>query len=385
MYDLILSGGRVIDPASGTDKMLQIGVSNGHIKTIAEEITGDSTLLIDCSGCLITPGLIDLHTHVYWGGTSIGVDPDQHAERSACTTLVDAGTAGAGNMPGFRNHVIEPARVRVLPFLNASYAGIFAFSKTVMVGECENLDLLNADEALKATREHQDIVLGIKVRVGASAGGASGIAPMEIALEVAEEANLPLMCHLDLPPPSRFDVVSRLRRGDILTHCFKPFPNAPARLRDGKIYQDILEARNRGVYFDIGHGAGSFAFNTTRAMLDAGFFPDTISSDIHSISIDGPVYNQLHTMSKFMALGMDLHTVIACASSRPAEVIRRPELGRLEDGGIADISVLRLVDGDFSFEDTIGEYIVGDQCLRPVATVIGGEFKFCETGSTPST
>ena len=147
--NLILRGGRVIDPATNTDAILDVAVHANKILNIGENLKYENAESVDCQGLLVVPGLIDLHTHVYWGGTSIGVDPDEHADKSACTTLVDAGTAGPGNFPGFRRHVIEPARVRILPFLNASFAGIFAFSEKVMVGECVNLDLLNSHALLE--------------------------------------------------------------------------------------------------------------------------------------------------------------------------------------------------------------------------------------------
>lgn len=373
--DLILKGGRVIDPASGLDAIRDVAVRGDRIAQIGDNLDIATASEIDCSGLLVTPGLIDLHTHVYWGGTSIGVDPDAHADKSACTTLVDAGTAGPGNMAGFVKHVIEPARVRVVPFLNLSFAGIFAFSETVMVGECTDLDLLNPEAALAAAREFGEHVAGIKVRIGLHASGSMGIEPMAIALEVCEEADLRLMCHLDHPPPARREVVSRLRPGDILTHCFKPFPNAPARLRDGEIYPEILDARERGVLFDIGHGAGSLSFRTCRTMLSAGFKPDTISSDIHCLSVNGPVFDQLTTLSKFYALGMSLSEVIDCSTRKAADAIGRPDLGRLAVDAEADISILRVEQGEFELRDTDGGIIDAANCLRPAGVVQGGSYR----------
>jgi dihydroorotase len=374
MYDLILKGGRVLDPLSQTDQVLDVAITDGKVSQMGESLGTEAKQVQDCSGLLVTPGLIDLHTHVYWGGTSIGIDPDAYALQSACTTLVDAGTAGPGNFAGFRKHVIEPAKVRVLPFLNASFAGIFAFSKTVMVGECVDIRLVNARDALDVAIAHADIIPGIKVRVGLVASGVSGIEPMNIALDVCEEADLPLMCHLDFPPPSRAAVVSKLRPGDILTHCFKPFPNAPVRGRDGRIYDEIIAAKERGVIFDIGHGKGSFAFETTRAMLDAGFVPDVISSDVHVISIEGPAFDQLVTMSKFLALGMPLMDVIACSTINAANALRREDLGRIAVGGIADLSVLAIADGEFTFEDSVGEKIQSSTALSPRGMVMDGQW-----------
>ena len=207
--------------------------------------------------------LIDLHTHVYWGGTSLGVDAVEVARRSGTTTFVDAGSAGPGNFHGFRRHVIEPSPLRIIPFLNISFPGIFAFSSGVMVGECADLRLLDLRECVRVINANRDLIAGVKVRVGRNAGGASGVAPLDMALEVAGETGLPVMAHLDNPPPSRLEVLSRLRRGDILTHCFRPFPNAPVA-GDGRIREEVLEARRRGVIFDIGHGSGSFGFGADR-------------------------------------------------------------------------------------------------------------------------
>ena len=152
-------------------------------------------------GLVVAPGLIDLHTHVYWGGTSLGVDAAEVARRSGTTTFVDAGSAGPGNFHGFRRHVIEPSPVRILPFLNVSFPGIFAFGPSVMVGECADLRLIDPRECVRVIAANRDLIAGVKVRVGRGAGGASGVAPLDIALEVAEEAGLPVMAHLDHPPP----------------------------------------------------------------------------------------------------------------------------------------------------------------------------------------
>ncbi|MCR9295454.1 MAG: amidohydrolase/deacetylase family metallohydrolase [bacterium] len=371
MHDLILKNGRVIDPSQGLDSIADVAFADGKVAAVGASLPADAREIQDVSGRIVTPGLIDLHTHVYWGGTSIGVDPDAIADQSGCTTLVDAGTAGAANILGFRRHVIEPAKTRVLAYLNLSFPGIFAFSKNVMVGECSDLRLLDARECARVVNEHRDLVLGIKVRVGAVAGGNSGIGPMEIAVEVADQLQMPVMAHLDLPPPGREDVVSRLRPGDVLTHCFRPFPNAPVG-GTGRIHEDILAARQRGVFFDIGHGMGSFGFGTARAMLSHGFLPDTISSDVHSLCIDGPAYDLLVTMSKFLNLGVSLTEIIARTTHLPAKVIGRSELGTLTVGATGDASVLRLESGEYEFEDSMGELITGPQRLFSLGRVMSG-------------
>jgi dihydroorotase len=374
MTSLLLKGARVLDPARGFDQISDIKIEQGIISQIEPNITGDiGSELRHLDGLIAVPGLIDLHTHIYWGGTSLGVDPIDLARQSGTTTLIDAGSAGAGTFPGFRRHIVEKSDVRILAFLNLSFAGIFAFSASVQVGECANLRLLDQRECVRLAREHKDVIVGIKARIGRIAGGSNGIAPLDMALEVAEAVDLPVMVHLDQPPPSAADVVSRLRKGDILTHCFRPFPNAPVR-PNREIRTEILAARERGVIFDIGHGGAAFGFDTARAMLKAGFLPDVISSDAHVLSIKGPAFNLLHTMSKFLSLGLSLNDVIHRATVGPADAIRRPELGRLTPGAPADITILKILNGKFEFLDSVGERITGEQAFKLQGVVKGGDW-----------
>jgi dihydroorotase len=373
MADLILKGGRIIDPASGRDGVADIAFGDGKVIEVGSDLPGVGAELVDVKGLLVVPGLIDLHTHVYWGGTSLGVDAAEVARRSGTTTFVDAGSAGPGTFHGFRRHVIEPSPLRIIPYLNVSFPGIFAFSSTVMVGECADLRLLDAPECVRVINANRDLIVGVKVRVGRNAGGASGAAPLDIALEVAEETGLPVMAHLDNPPPSRLEVLSRLRRGDILTHCFRPFPNAPVR-GDGQIREEVLEARRRGVIFDIGHGGGSFGFRTAEAMLAAGFPPDVISSDVHTLSINGPAFDQLVTMSKFLCLGMGLVDVVRAGTLAPAAALGRSDIGRLENGAAGDATVLELVEGDFEYRDVLGEVRAGRWRLKARGLVVAGRW-----------
>jgi len=374
VYDLLLKGGRLLDPANGLDETGDIAFAGGDIAALGGEVDpGTARVVDDAAGLIVSAGLIDLHTHVYWGGTSLGVDPVQYAAHTGATTLVDAGSAGAGNFHGFRAHIIEASAPRIVAFLNISFAGIYGFSAEVMIGECGDLRLLNPYACLRVASEHPDLIVGIKVRVGSSASEASGVAPLDLALEVADELGLPVMCHLDDPPPSRLEVVSRLRPGDIMTHCFRPFPGAPARTRDGRVRDEIISARERGVLFDIGHGAGSFGFLTAEAMLAAGFKPDCISSDVHTLSIGGPAYNQLVTMSKFLALGMPLADVVSAATTGPATAIGKPKLGTLQVGTPGDVTLTRLEVGEFQFADVNGLTRVGTHQLTLAGMILGGQ------------
>jgi dihydroorotase len=370
MHDLVLKAGRVIDPSQGIDTLADVAFAGGKLAGIGQGLAGRQEQ--DCSGLIVTPGLIDLHTHVYWGGTSLGVEVDAYAHQSAVTTCADTGSAGPGNFPGFRAHVIERARARVLVFLHVSFAGIYGFGARISVGEGEDMRLMAAREAVAVARANPDVIVGIKVRIGRHASGASGIQPLDVALDVADATGLPLMVHIDEPPPTYADVVSRLRSGDILTHCFRPFPNAPCHA-DGRIRQAVTEARARGVLFDVGHGMGSFSWDTARKMVAAGFWPDTISSDVHAMCIRGPAWDLLRTMTKFLALGLSLPKVIARVTLAPAQAMRR-DLGTLAIGA-ADASVIALEDHPIDLEDVLGEVIAHPQRLTARGTVIAGEWK----------
>lgn len=373
-YELVLRNGRVIDPSQAIDRVTDVAFAAGKVAAVGDGLRGRSER--DVTGRIVTPGLIDLHTHVYWGGTSLGVDPDMFARMSAVSTCVDTGSAGPGNFPGFRKHVIEKSKARILVYLHVSHAGIYGFAKNVMVGESHDMRLMAPRDAVEVIEQNRDVIIGVKVRVGKHASGPSGIQPLDVALQVADETGLPLMAHIDEPPPSYEEVVAKLRKGDVLTHCYRPFPNAPIDGR-GNVRQGILEARERGVLFDVGHGMGSFSWEVARKMMAAGFPPDTISSDVHSLCIDGPAYDQVTTLSKFLVLGMPIVDIIAASTVNAARAVQRPELGSLKPGSAGDASVLELRDGSFPLEDVRGEIVTAKQRFFAAGLVIGGR----ETGT----
>ncbi|ONG56363.1 dihydroorotase [Pseudoroseomonas deserti] len=373
-YDLILAGGRVVDPSQKIDAVMDVAFEGGKVAKLAPSIEAPPGCeRRDVSGLIVTPGLIDLHTHVYDGGTSLGVNAEEFARISAVTTAVDTGSAGPGNFAGFRKHVIERSQVRILAYLHVSHAGIFGFSKRVMVGESEELRLMNPIEAVQVADANRDVVVGIKVRVGRHSSGTSGAVPLNIALQVADEVGMPLMVHIDHPPPSYEEVIAQMRPGDVLTHAFRPFPNSPVNAQ-GKVKQAVLAARDRGVLFDIGHGQGSFSFKTARAMLANGFMPDTISSDVHSLCITGPAFDQVTTLSKFLCLGVPLSDVIAASTNLAAAALQRRELGTLKPGSIGDASILSLREGRFDYVDVVGERLEGSQRLVAEGVVINGRW-----------
>jgi dihydroorotase len=373
-FDLVLRGGRVVDPSQKLDAVTDVAFSGGKVAMVGNALKVDpGTDVRDVSGYIVTPGLIDLHTHVYWGGTSIGIDAEEFCRTSGVTTAIDTGSAGPGNFAGFRKHVIEPSQVRILAYLHVSHAGIYGYSHRVMVGESEEIRLMNPIDAVEVADANRDLIVGIKVRVGRNSSGTSGIVPLQIALEAANEVGMPLMCHIDHPPPSYEEVVSLLRPGDVLTHAFRPFPNSPATAQ-GTVKKVVLEARERGVFFDIGHGKGSFAFKTARAMLANGFYPDTISSDVHILCINGPAFDQVTTMSKFLCMGMPLSDVVAASTVNAAMALRRPELGNLKPGSVGDATLISIKEGKFDYVDVVGEHLIGDRKIASEGVVIGGRW-----------
>lgn len=371
-FDLVLKGGRVIDERNGLDAVLDLAVSNGRVAAVGNDLPVSGAEVRDVSGAIVTPGLIDIHTHVYHKATSLSVDPDMIARRSAVTTLVDAGSAGAGNYDGFRDYVMAPSPHRILAFLNISFPGIFGFDKGLFIGEATLREMLPVDRCVARIEANRDRIVGVKVRIGGPATGDLGLGALELALEAAQATGLPLMTHIGGPPPSYAEVVSMLRPGDILTHCYRPEPNS-AIGADGAILPEVLAARERGVLFDIAHGMGAFGYATAEAALSSGFPPDLISSDVHVVCVDGPAYDLLHTMSKLLNCGLPLADIVGMATSRPALAVRRPDLGHLGVGAVADISVLRQVGSNFVFRDVVGVTRQASTLLEPVACYVAGK------------
>ena len=369
-YDLILRRGRVLDPALGHDAVADIAFQDGKVAAVGE-VAGRGRVERDVSGAIVMPGMIDFHTHVYWGGTSISVDADALARRCGTTTWLDVGSAGPGNYAGFLEHVIKPSRTRILAYLHVSHAGIFAFSPQVMVGESLDMRLMDTETCARVARENPDTIRGIKVRIGANTSGVNGIAPLYHAIEAADRAGLPVMCHIDQPPPRYVDVLEVLRPGDTLTHCFKPFPNAPI-YADGRVKEACWMARERGVMFDVGHGKGSLDFNVARAMLAGGFPPDVISSDVHVLCIDGPAFDNMETMSKFLVMGMPLPDIVRAVTHTPAKLLKRPDLGDLSVGSTGDATVMRIEKGRFTFTDVLDQKMQGERRFALDTMVVGG-------------
>jgi dihydroorotase len=366
-HDLAVVGGRLIDPAHGADEPAAVTVDDGSIAAVGPELGAARTL--DATGLIVVPGLIDLHTHVYWGVSHYGVEADRHCLERGVTTAVDAGSAGAQTFPGFRRYVVERVRTRILAFLHVAVEGMVS----PLVGELEDIRWASPRDAVARAREHLDVVVGVKVRLGYQMVGHDAEPALRLAREAADQLDLPLMVHvIDMPMPIT-RLLQFLGAGDIVTHCFHGNEGGTILDERGRVFPECFAARERGVVFDVGHGVGSFAFRVARAALAQGFPPTTISSDIHTYNVDGPVFDQPTTLSKLLHLGMPLGDVVRASTSAPAAAVRRDELGSVAPGAPADLTVLELVRGVVPLDDAAGERVFAEEILVPRCVVRGGE------------
>lgn len=375
-FDLLIRNGHVIDPKNGIDAVRDVAVAGGKVAMVAENIAPTRARdVADATGFYVTPGLIDIHAHVFWGSEvnaaySNGysaVQPDDHSFRSGQTTLVDAGGSGWRNFPQFKEQVIDRSKTRVLAFLNIVGSG--------MKGGPVEQNLADMDAKLTAMRirQYRDVIVGIKV---AHYSG-SEWDPVTRAVAAGTEANVPVMVDFggQTPPLSLQDLLLKyLRPGDILTHTYAHVNGRiPIVDENGRVRPYVLDARKRGIIFDAGHGGGSFVFRQAVPATKQGFYPDVISTDLHIGSMNSGMKDILNTMSKFLNLGMPLQDVIKANTSKAAEVIKRPELGGLSVGADADIAVLNLRRGKFGFIDVAGAKMLGDQKLECELTVKSGQ------------
>ncbi len=366
-FDVLIAAGEVVDPGAGLSGKLDVAIKDGKVARVAADL--DRTLadqVIDAAGQIVTPGLVDLHTHVYWGSTFWGIEPDPVAARSGVTTWLDAGSAGSYSFPGFRRYVAEQAQAKIFSFLNLSSIGLIA-----PTWELSNLDYCDLELAAEMVESNRDLILGIKARIDRNTTHGTGIRPLSLARELADTVQLPLMVHIGDGPPTVHEVAEHLRPGDILTHCFTG--GTMRILTDaGTVEPAIKDLHDRGLILDIGHGASSFSFDVGERLLDQGVLPDTISSDIHQLAIQGPMYDLPTTLSKFLALGMTLPDAIERATASPARAMGRPDLGSLEPGNAADISIYRLEDGQFTFQDVAAVERSGTKRLVNTLTLVDG-------------
>ena len=330
--------------------------------------------VIDATGNLVTPGLVDLHCHYYHQVSRIGLPADEMMGLTATTTGVDAGDAGYSSFSGFRHHVIGQSRTRLFAFIHISAIGLTG--DPLKVGEMLNIDYADVDSCARAVAENRDVCLGVKVRLSKNVVGQNGIEPLRRAIRAAQIAGpwARVMCHIGNAPVPLAEVLETMRPGDIVTHAYSNAGETNAIVAGGKLLPQALEARRRGVVFDVGHGGGSFDFTIAEPALAQGLAPDTISSDVHSASIQSPGKPLLPwVLSKFLSLGIPLDAVIAKATIEPARIIGRvPGLGTLQVGAPADVAVFRLVEGPVTFVDTNKHERRGTQYLEPIKTIRQG-------------
>lgn len=370
--DLVIAGGRVIDPGQGRNGPLEVGIRAGRIAAVAPSLPrAAGTQVLDAGGRLVVPGLIDLHAHLFDGISALGVAADATCLPAGVTTAVDAGTAGEVAFGRFRRGWIDPARTRVFAFVNLSSIGLI-IDDGLEFGDRE-LRYVNVDRIVETIAEHRDVCLGIKVRVARNQTAPPRLhRPLDRALEAAERSGTRLMVHITEPGIPLDSVFDRLRPGDIVTHLFHGRAETIIAA-DGHVLASLRRARERGVWTDVGHGGGSFTYRTARAALADGFEPDTISTDLHAFSLVGAMKDLPTTMTKFLALGMPLERVIAAATVNAARAISQPGVtGTLAVGGPADVAILEEVKGPVTLADVTGEGLEADRALRAWRTVRAG-------------
>ena len=388
-YQLIIKGGRILSPGDNVDMIADVAIDDGKIVSIKPELGDDANRVLDVRGLLVTPGLLDLHTHVDFGMRTVGVNargvnPDLIGVRAGVPTIVDAGTTGPMNFGGFRNYVIEKAQTRVLAFLHAGRGGI------TMEPDVHYEDDVNVDFFETAVANNRDIIVGVKMRLMGPGLQSLGATIVELAKSAARKVKLPLMVHCG-DHYSKFDGAGEVTRaalrlfekGDIIEHTYTPIPGG--HLTDsGDISSELRDAVDRGVLVSVAGGGMHFSYRVAQTMLDAGIMPSFIATDLNSINHRQGCWSFTEVLSQFLALGFPLKDVIELATIKPALAVHKDDvLGRLTEGREADISILDVVEGDWYYDDIEGNQIKGQQAIMPKATIRRGEVISVDWGPHP--
>ncbi len=371
MFDLLLKGGLVIDPSQHLEGVLDLAVSDGRIASLETNIpAAQARRVLDARGSLVTPGLVDLHLHAYHGAVSNGAEPDRDCLKRGVTTVLDCGSSGADNFAGFKKWVADTSRTRIYCLVHLSCIGL---SGILRAGELAHPAYADPEGALGVLRAHPDLAIGLKLRANEAAVGGPCLPFLKMARQVADAAAVPVMVHIGDSVETLPEILDWLRAGDIVTHCMTAKRNGLLDQK-GRILPQVLEARSRGVLFDSAHGRGHFTFETAARILGQGFLPDSISTDLTSFAIAGPVYDLVTTMTKFDALGVPTPKLIELATSRPAAILGKgDQFGGLKPGMVADVAVLRWEEGEFQLVDAAGETRRVHRRLTPRFTVRAGE------------
>ncbi|MBT2208799.1 amidohydrolase/deacetylase family metallohydrolase [Actinomadura sp. NEAU-AAG7] len=375
VYDLLVRGGRVLDPGEGLDGRRDVGVRGGVIAAVEPALDPASAArVLDARGALVCPGLVDAHAHVYWGATSIGAWPDEVCAGGGVTTVADGGSSGTDTFAGFRRWIAGGSRTRVLCHLNLARIGL-----TGLVGELRP-DLVDPGGVARLIHEHPDLVVGIKLRLSATITGGPCRPMLELGARVSAETGTPLHVHIGGTAEPLSELLPLLSPGDMVTHYQTPRPNG--LLDDsGVLLPAAREARDRGVLFDCGHGMSHFGFAVAEALLAQDFPPDTISSDLSRRSFPALAPGLLTVMNKWLALGMPLADVVRAATASPAAALGwAGRIGALRPGAEADIAVLDWEEGSFTYADALGEHRPARRRLVPVATIRRGTISSAGSG-----
>jgi dihydroorotase len=378
-FDLVIKGGDVLDPSQSLRGKRDVGIRWGVVEAVEEAIPAErAAKTIDASGKLVTPGLIDLHCHVYPYGSAIGIPADELVQFQGTTTVVSAGDAGVNNLAALRRFIVAQTRARMYAFLHIANNGLSAFP----VAELYNIDNAQVEACAMALAENPDFLIGVKVRMSENVIFKHGIEPLKRGIQACEMCGWParMMVHIGGVETRELmsDILDLLRPGDVLTHCYSGAPNMSGVftniVQDGRLLPAALAAKQRGVIFDVAHGGGSFDFTVAEVAIPGGCAPDTISSDIHVFSGNTPGMPFLpNVMSKFLAMGFPLEQVVAMTTIAPAKIINRaPKIGTLQVGAPGDVTIMDLVEGPVTFVDTRNNKRNGKLLLKPVQTVING-------------
>jgi dihydroorotase len=376
-FDLLVKGGEVLDPSQGLRGKRDVGMRFGKVEALEADIPAAQALkVLDASGKIVLPGLIDLHSHCYPYGSAIGIPADELVPFQGTTTMVSAGDAGANNFAAFRRYILASTRTRLYAFVHIANMGLAGFPEP----ELYHLGFAHPEECGKAIAENADVAIGAKVRMSENVINQAGLEPLKRAIRACEIAGggARVMCHIGgvATPQLMADILNTLRSGDILTHCYSGFPNIAGKftniVQEGKLLPEAVAAKRRGVIFDIGHGGGSFDFTVAEAAIQQNCPPDTISSDIHVFSGNTPGMPYLTwVMSKFMALGFTLEQVVGMATATPARMINRiAKHGTLQVGAPADATLVEIVSGPVEFVDTRNNKRSGKAYIKPVQAVL---------------